>query len=196
MNPEQVSRTTVLLRRMGEGDADASMELFSMLYDRLRSMARGIAGPGSPRVTLQPTALVHEVWIRLNANGALSIESRRHFLRTAARAMRGVVIDHLRARSSQKRNPGRERVPLDDVIDAWESDGTLHPLALDEHLEKLRLHDERLAEVVDLRFFGGLTEQDVAETLELSPRQVQHAWRLARAWLAREIQRGTEGTSR
>jgi RNA polymerase sigma factor (TIGR02999 family) len=192
MEPEFVSRTTRLLQRMGAGDGQASEELFSMLYEKLRDMARGIAGPGARGSTLQPTALVHEVWIRLNANGSLTLESRRHFLRTAARAMRGVVVDHLRARGAGKRSAGRERVPLDDVVEAWEADGTLHPLALDEYLERLREHDKRLADVVDLRFFGGLTEDEVAETLELTARQVQHAWRLARAWLAREMQRGSE----
>lgn len=194
MEPELVTRTTSLLRRMAEGDAQASDELFSLLYERLRDLARGIVGPGAEGQTLQPTALVHEVWIRLNANGSLTLESRRHFLRTAARAMRGVVVDHVRARGTEKRTAGRERVPLDEALAAWESDGTVEPLVLDEYLERLREHDERLAEVVDLRFFGGLSEDEVAETLELTPRQVQHAWRLARAWLAREMGRGSEAT--
>ena len=88
MEPELVTRTTSLLRRMAEGDAQASDELFSLLYARLRDLARGIVGPGAEGQTLQPTALVHEVWIRLNANGSLTLESRRHFLHTAARAMR------------------------------------------------------------------------------------------------------------
>jgi len=188
MEPELVSRTTLLLRRMGAGDAEASDELFSLLYGRLRDLARGIAGPGAEGSTLQPTALVHEVWIRLNANGSLNLESRRHFLRTAACAMRGVVVDHVRARGAEKRTAGLERVPLDEALAAWEADGTMDPLALDEFLGRLRGHDERLADVVDLRFFGGLTEDEVGETLELTPRQVQHAWRLARAWLAREMQ--------
>jgi RNA polymerase sigma factor (TIGR02999 family) len=189
MEPELVSRTTSLLRRMGDGDGEATSELFSLLYSRLRDLARGIVGPGAEGQTLQPTALVHEVWIRLNANGSLTLESRRHFLRTAARAMRGVVVDHARAKGSEKRTAGRERVPLDEALEAWQADGTVDPIVLDEFLERLRVHDERLADVVDLRFFGGLTEDEVAETLELTPRQVQHAWRLARAWLAREMER-------
>ncbi len=192
MDPELVSRTTALLRRMGEGDTQARDELFALLYARLRDLARGIVGPGGEGRTLQPTALVHEVWIRLNANGSLNLESRRHFLRTAARAMRGVVVDHVRARGAEKRTAGRERVPLDEALAAWEADGTVDPLVLDELLGGLREHDERLAEVVDLRFFAGLTEDEVAETMELTPRQVQHSWRLARAWLAREIERGSE----
>ena len=109
--------------------------------------------------------------------------------------MRGVVVDHVRARGTEKRTAGRERVPLDEALAAWEADGTVDPLVLDEFLVRLREHDERLAEVVDLRFFAGLTEDEVAETLELTPRQVQHAWRLARAWLAREIERGSEEIS-
>ena len=106
--------------------------------------------------------------------------------------MRGVVVDHVRARGAEKRGAGLERVPLDEALAAWEADGTIDPLVLDEILGRLREHDERLADVVDLRFFGGLTEDEVGETLELSPRQVQHAWRLARAWLARELERGPE----
>jgi RNA polymerase sigma factor (TIGR02999 family) len=192
MDPELVSRTTSLLRPMGDGDARASDELFTLLYTRLQDLARGIVGPGGEGQTLQPTALVHEVWIRLNASGTLSLESRRHFLRTAARAMRGVVVDHLRAKGAEKRDAGRERVPLDEALAAWEADGTVDPLVLGEFLERLRDHDPGLAELVDLRFFGGLTEDEAGETLELTRRQVQHRWHLAKAWLAREMTRDSE----
>ena len=187
--PQFASHTTLLLRRMEDGDSEASNELFSLLYSRLRGMAQGVLGPGARDRTLQPTALVHEVWIRLTSAGTLRVESRKHFLRTAARAMRGVVVDYLRRGGAEKRSAGRERVPLDEALAAWEADHTLDPLLLDELLERLRARDERLADVVDLRFFGGLTEDEVAEALELTPRQVQHAWKLARGWIARELER-------
>jgi len=106
--------------------------------------------------------------------------------------MRGVVVDHVRSKGAEKRTAGRERVPLDEALEAWQADGTVDPLVLGEFLERLREHDERLAELVDLRFFAGMTEDEVAETLDQTPRQVQHAWRLARAWLAREMTRDSE----
>ena len=187
---ELVSRTTGLLRGMEAGQEGAADELFALLYARLRDLARSVLGPGGEDRTLRPTALVHEVWIRLGSVGAVHAESRRHFLRIAARAMRGVVVDHARKQGAAKRRAGRERVPLDEALEAWEADDTIDPLVLAELLDKLRARDERLADVVDLRFFGGLTEDEAAEALELTPRQAQHAWKLARAWLARELERG------
>ena len=183
---EFLGTTTGLLRRMERGERAASDELYALLYDRLRGVARGVLG-GGPH-TLQPTALVHEVWVRLGSGAPLAAESRRHFLSLAARAMRCVVVDHARARAAEKRTPGAERVPLDAALDALVEDRTVDPVVLDELLERLRAREERLADVVELRFFGGLTEDEAAEALDLTPRQVQHAWRLARAWLALELQ--------
>lgn len=194
-NRELVSQTTMLLRRMEAGDTGASEDLYSLLYQRLREIARGVLGVGGAGDTLQPTVLVHEVWLRLGVNEPLRAESRRHFLSIAARAMRCVVVDHARSRTAEKRTPGQQRIPIDAALDALEADRTVDPLVLDELLERLRERDARLADVVELRFFGGLTEPETAEALDLTPRQTQHAWKLARAWLALELQQQEDGES-
>ena len=187
---ELLSRTTLLLRQMQEGVPAASEQLFELLYGHLKDLARQkMAGARSDH-TLQATAVVHELWLRIQKNEGLQVASRQHFMRIAANAMRGVLVDHARRRGAEKRKDQRDKVPLDEALAAWEADRTIDPLTLDELLERLRGQDARLADVVELRFFAGLSEEETAEVLELSRRQVQHAWKLARAWLQRELERG------
>ena len=189
---ELLSQTTLLLQQLQDGESDASSRLFELLYGRLRDLARHkMAGARSDH-TLQATALVHEIWIRLAKNEHLKIDSRQHFMRVAARAMRGVLVDHARRRSAEKRKDQKDKVPLDEALAAWEADHTIDPVVLDEMLTRLRGQDERLADVVELRFFAGLSEEETADVLELTRRQVQHAWKLARAWLQRELDRSEE----
>ena len=184
-----LDRTTLLLRRFQEGSADADEQLFGMLYDELRGLARRQMNGVGGAWTLQATALVHELWIRLRTAEGIRVESRHHFMHLAARAMRGMLVDRARARAAAKREGGRERVPLDDALEVWEADSTVDPLVLDELLAGLRAQDARLADVVELRFFAGLTQEETAEVLGLTRRQAQHAWSLARAWLIREFER-------
>lgn len=192
--PELLERTTALLRRVQDGEQAASDELFRLLYDELKLLARRQLAHVPGNVTLQPTALVHELWLRLRSAQPLDLESRRHFMCLAARAMRRVVVDHLRRRGAAKRRLPADAVLLDAAISAWHSDQTIDPLVLDDLLTRLRDVDPRLADTVELRFFGGLSEVETAEVLGLTRRQIQHGWRLARAWLQRELLRSaTDG---
>lgn len=190
--PESVgNQTAILLRRLGAGDAAAANRLFELLYSELHGRARRALGQGAH--TLQPTAVVHEVWLRLSQGEPIQAGDRQHFLRIATRAIRAVLIDHARRGRTARRGGCGERLPLDDAILAWDADGTLDPLVLDELLGRLRRRDQSLADLVELRFFGGLTEVETAEVLGLSRRQTQHAWKLARAFLQRELERDAGG---
>jgi len=156
------------------------------VYDDLRRLARSFLGGQQGGQTLQPTALVHEVYLRLLRHGPADRVAPPGFFALAARAMRSVIVDHARHRSRLKRGGGSVRVPLDDVVDLYE-DRALDLIALDHALVKLGEVDEEQARVIELRFFGGLTEAETAEMLGVSPRTVSRIWRRARAWLRREL---------
>ena len=182
---------TRLLARASRGDVAASSLLASLLFAELRAVADGYLKRERRGHTLQPTALIHEAWLRLDLGCESGFESRRHFLRSAARAMRQVLVDHARARAAEKRAGAGPAQPI-ELADALEVAGP-HPLdvlALDEALAELRARDPELAELVDLRFFGGLTNAEAADVLGLSERRGEHAWRTARAFLRRELERG------
>lgn len=188
MNPsDPTARTQELLHRLRGGDAGVTDELFRRLYEQLRDVARDQLARERIDHTLQPTALVHEVWVRIAGADPMRADSRQHFLRIAGRAMRHVLVDHARKRSAQKRQAEVES--LDRVLVAWEKDETIDPVVLNELVERLQKRDERLAQVVELRFFAGLTIAETAAALGLTDRQVQVAWRLARAFLLREFER-------
>jgi len=177
-------RVTLLLRSIGAGDSAAQEELFELLYDELRGMARGEIKQGAPRATIQPTALVSEVYIRLLGRELPDWENRRHFFFTAARAMRDVLVERARRGAAQRRGGGWRRAELQDVVEPDLATPAGDLLALDEAIEKLARHDERMADVVRLRFFAGLGEEEVAQTLQVSRRTVSRLWGRARARLA------------
>ena len=186
------SQATLLLRKLQEGSGQASEELFALLHAQLHGLARREMAGQRFDHTLQPTALVNEIWLRLAGGGQLIAESKLHFMRIAAQAMRRVLVDHARRRATEKRGSERAKVPLDEALHALSEQNNVDLLVLDELLEQLRGHDERLADVVDMRFFAGLTEEETAEALSLSNRQVQHAWKLARVWLKRQLDNQAE----
>lgn len=182
---------TRLLEEMRQGSPGADARLLSRLYGDLYAQARRFMAEERPEHTLQPTALLHEAFLRLVDPRAQSWESRGHFMRVAARAMRNVLIDHARARRADKRGGAWRRVTLvDDVTPGGHEADDL--LALDENLSRLSERDPQLGEVVELRFFGGMKDAEIAAALEVSPRTVQRSWRMARAWLVREMQRTTD----
>jgi len=181
-------QTTRLLRRMIDGDSSAAEELLPVVYSELHGLARKLMGGERRDHTLQATALIHEAWLRLMGGAELSFEDRGHFMRVAARAMRRVLVDHARAKNAGKRGEGRKAVALDEALAYWEKDHT-DLLALDEALERLGEKDEQLLRVVELRFFGGLTNEEAGEPLGLTERQVRLAWTSARGWLKREMSR-------
>jgi RNA polymerase sigma factor (TIGR02999 family) len=160
-----------------------------LVYDELRALAEDLFRRQPAGQTLQPTALVHEAYLRLVETSRVPCQSRAHFIAVASKAMRQILIDRARSRRSAKRGGARERITLDEAVaPAAERDVDL--LALDEALEKLSGLDERKSRVVELRFFGGLTLAETAETLGVGRTTVSEDWRLARAWVARELVKG------
>ena len=178
---------TTLLQRASAGDEQARSALFDVLYDELRKLAEAAMRHERPGHTLQPTALVHETYVRLADDGG-RFENRSHFFGVAASAMRRVLVDHARARRAQKRGGGDARVVVDDLDSLPDMPtGTIDLVALDEALLRLSGLDPRQGRVVELRFFGGLSVEETAAVLDLSPRTVKRDWQMARAWLHREL---------
>ena len=181
--PGEVTR---LLKRLKEGDRDAGEQLIPLVYDQLRGAARRALAGERPGHTLQATELVHEAYFKLLGSAQVDWQGRAHFVAIAARAMRQILVDHARRRQADKRGGGVQHVTLGDA----EAELALPPeelLALDTALDRLQEHDPRMRSVVEYRFFGGLTEKEIAEVLDLTVRTVQRDWVKARAWLHQEI---------
>ncbi len=173
---------TLLLERWSAGDQAAGNELFPLIYAELHRLAEGCLARHAGERVLQPTALVHEAFLKLVAPAERHYASRAHFLGMAAKAMRSVVVDQARARGAEKRGGGMRRLTLtEDALVVEEQ--AHHLLALDEALDRLAALDEQLARIVELRFFGQLTHDEIAEVLGVSSRTVERGWRTARAWL-------------
>lgn len=175
-----------LVAQSAAGDAAAAAELFPIVYEELRRLAAAALRRERTDHTLQPTALVHEAFLRLAETPGASWENRAHFVAIAARVMRRVLVDHARGRNALKRGNGEIRVPIDDVdVPAVGQDVDL--VALDDALARLALLDERQARIVELRFFGGLSVPETAALIGASERTVKRDWQVARAWLTREL---------
>ena len=182
----ETGRATELLRRMGTGDEAAAEEITLLLHAELRRIAQGVLQGAGPGHTLQPTALLNEVWIRLFRTDSISWENRTHFLSTAAVAMRSVLVDHARKRRAAKRGGDLERVPLDAVVVLFEQNAT-DLLALEECLEALGTVDPELVKIVELRFFSGLNHPEIAQVLGIPLRTVERGWKTARTWLYQRL---------
>lgn len=180
-------QVSVLVRQLESGDEGAIQELLPLIYDDLRRMARGLYHGNVAQRTLQPTALVHEAYLRLVGAPARHFEGRLHFLRVAALAMRQLLTDYARERSAQKRGGGLERVTIGNLAtdEAGEPTDGLDALALEEALVKLAELHPRQARVVELRFLTGLSVEETAEALGIAPRTARFDWQMARAWLTR-----------
>lgn len=173
-------------RLLASGSQAAFDDLFPLVYGELRRIAAREMRDEKPGRTLQTTALVHEAYLRLLKDASLSFENRAHFLGIAARAMREILIERARARVAQKRGGHAVRITLDDVTVPTPAP-SVDVLALDEALQRLAGLDKRHARVVELRYFGGLSVEETAAALDVSPATVKRAWTLARAWLYREL---------
>jgi RNA polymerase sigma factor (TIGR02999 family) len=180
---DPTQQITLYLRRMRDGDAAAADEMLPLLYDDLRGLAGRFLRGGAGH-TLQPTALVHEAWIKIDRalDRGAEIRDRRHFLAVASQAMRQVLVNHARDRRAQKRGGGAARVPLDDCVDLIEA-RTGDLADLDDLLQRFATEHPRPARIVEMRVFGGMTVEEVAEVLDLSPTTVKADWRFGRAWL-------------
>ena len=190
----EAADVTALLKAWGQGDKRALEQLMPLVYTELHAQARRCMRTERSGGTLQSTALVHEAYLRLVNADDVDCHDRVHFFALSAQIMRRILIDAARARNAQKRGGGAPRaapVAAEDLdqITTLDSDG-LSLCALDDALEELALIDPRRAKVVELRFFGGLSVEETAEVLQLSPQSVMRDWRLARAWLARELGAG------
>ena len=181
---------TRILKRASCGDDSAVKRLMPMVYAELRALAESYLRQERPDHTLQATALVHEAYVRLIKQEDVEWQSRAHFFAVAAQAIRRILVDHARGHQRAKRGGDRQRVRLDEDM-AVAQQGDLDLLALNEAMEKLSDFHERAARVVELRFFGGLSRQEVAQFLGVSLRTVGDDWRLARAWLRRELEEET-----
>ena len=177
---------TRVLEQMKQGDERAADKLLPLVYDEFRALARHYLAQERGDHTLQPTALVHETYMKLVDQTRVDWQSRSHFFAVAAQAMRRILVDHARTRQREKRGGGRARVILDEAV-ALSPQKNEDVLALDEALEKLAQVSPRQAKVVELRFFGGLSVDEVAEALKVSKRTIEGDWTFARAWLAKEL---------
>lgn len=186
MNPD-VGDVTRLLNQWNAGDADALNAVVAQVYAELRRIAGGLLRQERAGHTLQPTALVHEAYLRLIGVNEMRIENRRHFYGAAATALRRILVDHARTRRAEKRGgPDAQRVPLDEAIDT-PIDVRLDFERLDEALETLADFAPAQAKVVELRYFVGLSIHETAELLDVSPATVKRHWAFARTWLFREL---------
>jgi RNA polymerase sigma factor (TIGR02999 family) len=180
------TRLVTLVEAANAGDRNALAELLPLVYDELRKLAAGYLRRERAAQTLQPTALVHDVYLRLLRDENLSWQSRAHFFGIAARSMRQILVERARARDAAKRGGGALRVTLDPGLIAA-GQQTFELEVLDDALQRLQAFDPELARLVDVRFFGGLSIEESAEALGVSPATVKRRWNVARAWLAREL---------
>jgi RNA polymerase sigma factor (TIGR02999 family) len=183
------SQVTLLLRAWSDGDPQALEQLLPLVDAELRRLARGYMNRERRGHTLQPTALINEAFIRLAGAQNIRWQDRAHFFGICARLMRRVLVDYARARGFQKRGARAEKVPVEEVsIPTPELPVDI--VALDLALEALAAKDERKSRVVELRFFAGLSTEETAEVLRVSPDTVKRDWRMAKLWLLRQLEAG------
>lgn len=179
---------TRLLADVRDGDPDAAGQVFPLAYGELRRLAASMLRNQRPGHTLQPTALVHEAYLKLLGDEPPDFQSRAHFFAVAARVMRQILVDHARSHMAEKRGGGAPRVPLDEAIaspGAWSNE----LIVIDEALEELARFDARKAQVIEMAYFAGMTGDEIAEALSISVRTVTRDLRMAEAWLSTRLAR-------
>jgi RNA polymerase sigma-70 factor (ECF subfamily) len=181
-SPTPSDPTTCLLR-FAAGDREARDKLFEVVYAQLSEKASACLRSEPAGLSLQTVDLVHETWLRLFDQDRTTIKNRGHFLALAAKAMRRILVDHARTRTRSKRD-ARRKVSLDEAAGVADDQGCENLLAVDQALEKLRGRSERMAQVVELQFFGGLSREEIAEALGTSASTVDREWRTARAMMS------------
>lgn len=186
-SPKDVTR---LLLQWRDGDRDSLDELIPIVYDELRKLAAHYLRRERADHTLQPTALVGEAYLRLVDQKSVDWQNRAHFMGIAARLMRQILVDHHRNRAAAKRGDGAQKLSLDEAIGVGQSP-PVDLGELDEALERLAQVAELQARIVELRYFGGLSVEETAEVLSIKPHEVKRGWQFAKAWLHRELSRGS-----
>ncbi len=186
MDEEQVSEITQILSAWNEGDKDAQERLLPYVYAELKRQARILMSRERKDHTLQPTALVHEAFMKLSDASGIDWQNRSHFYGIASHLMRQILVQHARKHAAGKRGNNPIHFSVDDLqIPTEERSDQM--VALDESLERLAALDERQAKIVEMRFFGGLNNSEIAESLEISERTVVRDWKAARFWLFRDL---------
>lgn len=176
---------TVLLKQLGKGDRSVLDALVPLVYRELHQIAEGYLRREAPGHTLQPTSLIHEAYIRLVEQSHPDYTSRAHFYGVAARVMRQILVDHARTRHALKRGGDEANVPLSDTLEF--PGRPVLVVALDEALDRLTVADERKARLVEMRFFAGMTAEEISECSDIPPYTVRRELRLAQAWLYKEL---------
>jgi RNA polymerase sigma factor (TIGR02999 family) len=185
--PDKMSDATVMLAAVSAGDSKAAEALLDLVYDELRRLAASKLALEVPGQTLQPTALVHEAWLRLVGDRAPSFKDREHFFRASAEAMRRILIDRARRKHTRRHGGEFQRVSCEDFdLAAPMADDQL--LAINDALDKFALEHPVQAELVKLRYFAGLTNEEVSEVMDISISTVKNYWTFSRAWLLNEIE--------
>jgi len=186
---------TQILKRYSQGEQDALETLLPAIYSELRRLAQSYMRKEAAGHTLQPTALVHEAYFRLIDQKEVQWQNRAHFFGIAAQLMRRILIDHARARKAEKRGGSHTEVSFDENFHGADSpEAPADLLAIDAALEKLTVLNQRQAKVVELRYFGGLSVEEIAVALDTSPATVKRDWVVAKAWLYRELSESKEET--
>ena len=188
MDPIPSSKVSELLIHWGNGDRKALEAILPLVYNELRRIARANLRQQRPNHTLQTTALVHEAYLRLAGEKTPQVQNRAHFLGVAAQLMRWILVDYERNRRAAKRGAGVTRLTLHEDIASPQRDVDL--LALDQALDRLAKLDAQQSQIIELRYFGGLSIEDTSEFLGISPATVKRSWTSARAWLLREMSQG------
>lgn len=188
-SPPSSHQVTELLVRWREGDRRALDELMPLVYQELRRLAARHMRGERPGHTLQTSALVNEAYLRLAGHEEMQWQNRAHFFAVAAQAMRRVLVDHARRRGNRKRGGGAHRVDIDEVL-LVSAERAAEVVALDEALARLAEVAPRKSQLVELRFFGGLSVEETAEVLNVSPGTIMRDWTFAKAWLRKEITGG------
>lgn len=186
MSKHPTEEITQLLLAWGKGDEGAFDRLMPLVYDEMRKIARRYMSRQRPDHTLQTTALVNEAYLRLIDSSKVQWQNRAHFYAISAQLMRRILVDFARARTNQKRGGGVQKVVLDEALTITSEPGA-DLIALDDALNELAKLDRRQSQIVELRYFGGLSEDETAEILDISARTVRRDWSLARAWLYRQL---------
>jgi RNA polymerase sigma factor (TIGR02999 family) len=188
MNEPQHSEITQILQDWNDGEADAKERLLPFVYDELRRQARILMSRERSNHTLQPTALVHEAFMRLAAQSGIDWKNRSHFYGIASHLMRQILVDHARLHAAEKRGNNPIHFSIDDLqIPVEQRADSI--LILNEILDRLAEFDEKQAQIVEMRFFGGMNNAEIAEALEISERTVGREWQSAKLWLFRELNR-------
>lgn len=186
---QNANQITEQLIAWNNGDQQALSQLIPIVYQELRRMADRFLRHESPGHTLQPTALVHEAWLRLIDQTRVNWQNRAQFFGVAAQMMRRILVDHAKTKHREKRGGDAVKLSLDEVIN-FSQERAADLIALDEALEALSNFDRRKCRVVELRYFGGLSVEETAEVLSVSPDTVMRDWKLAKAWLYQQLDEG------